>query len=163
MARKSNDPIKAAARRSKVERRLGEAKSCTQCGESRSEAIVARSRPRLCEQCYRVRRGAKKTDAHHIAGKANSPITIEVPANDHRGALSAAQYEWPPKTLQNPDGSPILRMAGAVRGVTDFIAELVTRFLESCARGLELLDNVVRQKLGDAWWVDTPIEGWWPT
>jgi hypothetical protein len=163
MPRKSNDPIKAATRRSKVDRRLGEAKSCTQCGESRPEALVARSRPRLCEQCYRDRRGVKRTDAHHVAGEANSPITIEVPANDHRAALSSAQYEWPPKTLQNPDGSPILRMAGAVRGATDFISELVTRFLTSCARGLELLDTVIRQKLGDAWWIGTPIEDWKPT
>jgi hypothetical protein len=163
MPRKSNDPIKAATRRSKVERRLGEAKSCTQCGESKAEALVARSRPRLCQECYSARRGVKKTEAHHVAGKANSPVTIEVPANVHRGVLSVSQYEWPPMTLRNPDGNPILRMAGAVRGAKDVITDLVAGFLDACAHGLELLADVIREKLGDAWWVGTPIADWCPT
>jgi hypothetical protein len=162
MPRKSNDPIKATTRRSKVERRLGEAQSCAQCGESRLEALVARSRPRLCQECYSQRRGLKKTEAHHIAGKSNSPVTIEVPANVHRAALSVSQYEWPPQTLANPDGSPLLRAAGALRGVADLLVDLIVGLISLCAVGLELIDDVLHDKLGEKWWLGTAVADWRP-
>ena len=162
MTRKSNDPIKSAARQSKAVRRHGVATSCTECGESRAEALVPRSRPRLCEECYRRRRGSKTTDAHHVAGKANSSIVIEVPANDHRAALSVAQYEWPKATLGNPDGSPILRAAAALRGVADLLIELIVGLIVSAAAFLENLDQQLRNAHGDGWWVGSPVAAWQP-
>jgi hypothetical protein len=162
MARRPSDPIRAAVRRSKVERKLGTSTSCTRCGESRIEALVARSRPRLCEECYRERRGVKRKDEHHIAGKANSPVVIEVPANDHRAVLNQAQYEWPPRTLQNPDGSPILAAAAALRGIADILTELVAHFLHTCAAGLELIDRAVIGHFGDLWWQGTSVADWRP-
>ena len=74
----------------------------------------------------------KTTQRHHPAGRANSPRTVEVPANEHR-ALSEAQYEWPPRTLQNPDGTPLLTVAAALRGAADLIEE-IDRPLDSRVR-----------------------------
>lgn len=162
MARKSNDPIKSAARQSKADRRHGVATSCTECGESRTEALVPRSRPRLCEECFRRRKGSKITDSHHIAGKANSSIVIEVPANDHRAALSVAQYEWPKATLQNPEGSPIIRAAAALRGVADLLVELIVEMVRSVAAFLENLDQQLRNTHGDRWWIGSSVAGWQP-
>ena len=47
-------------------------------------------------------------DKHHISGKANSDVTILVPVNDHRAQISVDQYDWPKRTLENPEGSPLL-------------------------------------------------------
>jgi hypothetical protein len=52
-------------------------------------------------------------DAHHVAGKANSPITVPVPVNDHRACLSVAQADWPKSTLMNAHGSPLLAAAAS--------------------------------------------------
>ncbi len=160
--RKTNDPIKAGARKAKAQRRVGAAASCTACGESRPEALVTRSRPRLCEECYRKKRGMKTTDAHHIAGKKNSPITIKVPANDHRASLSTAQYDWPPKTLENVDGSPILRASAALRGGCDIVVELFARLVLACAEFLERVDVFLREKLGETWWAGSEFADWQP-
>ncbi len=119
-------------------------------------------RPRLCEECYRRLRGKKTTDAHHIAGKSNSPVTIEVRANDHRAALSLAQYNWPPGTLENRDGSPLLCVAALLRGVCDIIVELFVPLMLVCATKLEELDAFFRGRLGPTWWRGTPFDGWQP-
>lgn len=59
-------------------------------------------------------------DDHHVFGKANDPTTIvTVPANDHRAELSVAQQDWPKKTPENPDGSPLLAAAARIRGFVD--------------------------------------------
>lgn len=160
--RKSTDPIKAAARRAKGQRRVGQSACCTQCGEKRPEALIPRTRPRLCEECHRRRRGMKTTDHHHVAGKSNSPITIEVPANMHRAVLSPAQYEWPPATLENKDGSPVLSAAAALRCSCDLITELIVRFITLCAAFLETLDGILRERLGHEWWIGTSLDGWAP-
>jgi hypothetical protein len=162
MARRSNDPIKAGARGAKAQRRAGQGAACADCGKSAPDVpLVARSRPKRCYECYQRKRGKKPTEAHHIAGKANSPIEIEVPANTHRTKLSEAQYEWPPKTLQNPDGSPLLAAAGGIRGTCNIIVELIVGMFEACAEFLENLDAWMREKYGK-WWVDSPFEGWQP-
>ena len=161
-ARRSNDPIKAGARKAKAQRRVGQGAACTQCGESRPEALVTRTRPKLCQQCYQRQRGKKITETHHVAGKANSPITIEVPANDHRAALSAAQHEWTPGTLGNADGSSLLRLAAALNGTADIIEELIVRLIRECVAFIEKLDGWLCEKYG-LWWKGSPFDGWQPT
>src|SRR6185295_7464465 len=94
------DAIGAYQRKSKATRRAGQDARCVECGETQLEALNIKRSPITCEQCQRKKRGKTIMDNHHIAGKANSPITTSIPANDHRAVLSAAQYEWPPKTLQ---------------------------------------------------------------
>ena len=130
MAGRSNDPIKSGARKAKAQRKVGQGAVCTECGESRAEALVARSRPKRCMQCYAIKRGQKSTETHHVAADANSPITVEVPTNDHR-MLNDAQYEWPPNVLQNPNGSPMLKAAGFIAGAADFIELLIIRGMRS--------------------------------
>lgn len=159
-ARRSKDPMKAHARQAKAQRRVGEGSVCADCGGS--EALVARSRPKRCQECYQRKRGMKTTQRHHIAGRANSPVTVEVPANAHCDKLSPAQYEWPPETLQNPDGSPLLRAAGALRGSCDFIAELILQFIESCAVFLEEVNAWLCDEYGERWWHGSPFEDWQP-
>jgi hypothetical protein len=161
MPRRSSDPIKAGVRKAKAQRRVGQGAACTQCGESRPEALVARSRPKLCVQCYAVRRCKKRTETNHIAGKANSPITVEVPTNDHR-MLSDAQYEWPPNVLQNPDGRPVLKAAGFIAGAADFIQDLIVRGMRSVVDFLQKLDAWLCEKVGRFWWKGSDFEGWQP-
>lgn len=130
------------------------------CGESRPETLVARSRPKLCQQCYQGKRGMKTTHTHHVAGKANSSRTVEVPANKHR-VLSEMQYEWPPRTLRNPDGAPLVTIAAALRGAADLIEELVVRWIRVCAEMLEKADAWLCERHGE-WWEGSPFEGWQP-
>jgi hypothetical protein len=97
-------------------------------------------------------------DKHHVAGKANSPVTVPIPANDHKAELSEAQYDWQWETLENPTGSPLRAGAGCVRGFIDIAQFLIETLLEWVARLLELLDDYLRERLGPKWWVGTPIE-----
>lgn len=160
MARRSNDPIKTGVRKAKAQRRVGQGASCTQCPEKRAEMLVRSSRPKLCLKCYALKKGKKTTETHHIAGKANSPITVEIPVKDHR-TLSEAQYEWPPETLQNSDGSPLLALAGSLHGVADFVGELIVALIHYLAETAEKIDAWLREKHG-MWWKDGPFDGWQP-
>jgi hypothetical protein len=122
--------------------------------------LVKSSRPKRCLKCDAIKKGRKTTESHHIGAKANSPIIVEVPITDHR-KLSDAQNEWPPKTLQNPDGSPLLALAGSLRGIADFISDLITAFITHLAEAAEKIDAWLCQKHG-LWWKDGPLDGWQP-
>lgn len=161
MARRSNDPIKTDARRAKAQRRVGHGAACVRCGESDPLALVAGTNPKLCQECYNTMLGKKRTESHHIAGKPNSRVTVELPANDHRAKLSEAQYEWPPQTLRNADGSPLLAAAAALRGIADFIEELIVAFIRQCAELAEKADAWLREQHG-LWWKNGPLDGWQP-
>jgi hypothetical protein len=160
MARRSNDPIKAGARRARAQRRVGVGAQCTDCGENRPAMLVRSSRPRRCAHCHAIVKGKKVTESHHIAGKANSPVTVELPIKDHR-TLSHAQYEWPPPTLQNPEGSPLLALAATLRGIADLVGELVVAFMRYLAETAENIDAWLREQHG-RWWQGGPFDGWQP-
>jgi hypothetical protein len=106
--------------------------------------------------------GRRKTDDHHIAGQANNPMTISVPVNDHRAELSVAQQGWPPKTLRNPDHSPLLAAAARIRGFVDTSIYLMQHFLVPAAVILEFLDTMLERKLGRKWWKNTKLESFEP-
>src|SRR6516164_1014092 len=91
------DPIRAYARGASARRRLGIDVRCP-CGEERAEALSRKKDVVICAACQRVAQGRSPYDKHHIAGKANSSITMLVPVNDHRAWLSVDQYNWPKKT-----------------------------------------------------------------
>jgi hypothetical protein len=153
---------KAAYRRKvKAARRIGENRKC-KCGESRPEALIPSSDPITCAACNR--RTHKKSDAdnHHIAGKANSPITIKLGVNDHRAEMNVSQQDWPRKTLENPDSSPLLSGAAHIRGFVDLIVYLVQQFLLWVADMLELLDTTLERKLGRKWWTHTKLRSFEP-
>lgn len=154
----SNDPIRMIQRRNTAARSKGVNAKCRKCGESRPEALIAGSKPMICAECQRKERGQSLTDNHHPFGKNNNPVIIPVPANDHRAELSVAQYEWPKKTRENPDGSPLLAAAGCIRGFIDTVLYLIQKGLQWIAGMLEKLDAFLVEQLGPKWWVSTPLE-----
>jgi hypothetical protein len=130
------DPIRAHQREVTAARRVGEGSKCA-CGEQRPLALIAGRSPITCAECDRKKRGKVTIDRHHIAGKANSPITVAVPVNDHRALLSEAQYDWPQSTLQNPDNNTNRMLAARVRGYIDIHEYLFDKLLREVAEILE--------------------------
>jgi hypothetical protein len=97
-------------------------------------------------------------DDHHPAGNANDSTVIPTPVNDHRAKLSPQQYEWPPKTLVNPDGSPIRIGAARLRGYCETNDYLVCSLLIPNTEMSEALDEYLERRLGPKWWVGTEME-----
>ena len=152
-----NDPIAAYRRKSTSKRRVGENAKCSRCGESRPEALNSKQRPLLCEECRRKAKGTNTLDQHHPLGRANSPFTIPIPANDHRANLSTAQGDWPKATLENRDGCPFLRDAAAVRGFLDADDYFKRSRLPDVAENLERVSAFMVQKFGAEWWADAEL------
>ncbi len=155
------DPIVAYQRKATAARRVGGHTQCA-CGEARPEALIAGSNPTICNACEGKRRGRTTFDDHHVAGKANSPVTIQVPVNDHRARLSIAQYDWPKRTLENLDGSPLLAAAACTRGYVDTNDYLREKLLLRNPEMLEVLDALLVEKLGPKWWIGTDLERFSP-
>ncbi len=156
------DPGAARVRKARAKRRAGVGGGCA-CGETRPEALIPNSNPKVCAACDRKKKGKTIVDYHHVAGKANSPITTPIQVNDHRAELSVAQQEgWPHLTLQNPDGSPLLAAAASIRGCRDTVVHLMEKFLLWVADMLEQLDVFLRERQGPKWWVGTPAEQFAP-
>jgi hypothetical protein len=149
------DPIRNYQRNSVAKRRKAE-QSC-KCGENRPQALIT-----ICAECLRKLEGKSVFDAHHPAGRANHPLTINVPANDHRAVLSDAQYDWPPDTLKNPRRTPTLAGAASIRGYCDADGYFEALCLITPARLLEALDEFLLERLGPNWWVGTKLEEFAP-
>jgi hypothetical protein len=145
------DPIAAARRKSVSTRRVGIGAQCA-CGEDRPLALIAGSNPVICAECKRQKVGRAKCDQHHVAGKANHPVTIPVPANDHRAVLSEEQYKWPKATLQNSDGNLLLAIAGCIRGFYDTVVYLLQKLLLWIPERLEALNVCLTAQFGPQWW-----------
>ena len=96
-------------------------------------------------------------DNHHIAGNANSDLTISIRANDHRAHLSEDQKDWPAETLENPDGSPLLMASASIRGFIDVDLYLIEQLLSWIAEMLETLNAYLIVQLGPKWWIQTEI------
>lgn len=156
-----NNAMRKYQRKSVAARRVGPEAKCA-CGEDRPEALIAGSKPTVCAECQRKKRGQKIRDDHHAASEANSSVTIPVPVNDHRAVLSPAQYDWPKRTLENPDGSPLLAGAGCIRGFVDTALYLMEKLLLWTADMLEALDALLSQKLGPKWWQETDLDKFTP-
>lgn len=143
-------------------RRVGVGARCEECGESRPEALITGSNPKICFECQRRKQGRSVMDAHHVAAEANSPVTIPVPVNDHRAELSERQNDWPKETLENRDGSPLLAGAGRNRGFIDTERYLAETQLLQNAEMLETLNAFLVEKFGPKWWIGTPLEKYAP-
>ena len=96
-------------------------------------------------------------DNHHVFGRANSPVTISIPVNDHRAELSIDQYEWPETTLRNPEGCPLLRGAAFIRGFVDIVLYFMRELLLWIAEMLEHLSAFLIERLGRQWWLKTDL------
>jgi hypothetical protein len=153
------DPSAALIRESIAQRRVGN-KKCA-CGETRPLAFAG-PKVKRCEKCERKKRGHKTTDDHHVAGKANDPITIPVDVNDHRARLSADQMDWPKETRENPDGSPLLASAARKRGYTDTSVYLIEQLILPDAEMLETLDAYLVRTQGRKWWLKTELNQFAP-
>lgn len=152
------DELAQQHRASMADRWLGKQRECTGCPESRTPALERKTNPRLCTECRKTAEGKNIMEQHHIAGRANSEITISIRANDHRARLSEDQRDWPPETLRNPDGSPLLAAAACIRGFTDTLLYLAEQFLLWVAELLERLHAHLVEKHGPKWWANTEIE-----
>ena len=97
------------------------------------------SRP-ICYECDAKQRGKSTFEAHHVAGRANDPTTIDVPVNDHRAELSVDQYEWPRGRLQNPDAARCLRCRDASAASSQRHTYFMERLLGWIPPQLETLD-----------------------
>lgn len=135
-------------------------KKCA-CGETR-QLTFAGPKAKRCVECERKKKDRKTTDNHHVAGKANDPITISVPVNDHRARLSVDQMDWPKEARENPDGSPLLAAAGAIRGFVDTVVYLLENLLLKHADILEKVDAYLVRTLGRKWWLKTNLKQFAP-
>jgi len=160
MARKitPRDPEAALVRKATAARRAGVGAKCA-CGETRPGALIKNSEPKICHECWRKKQGKTTADNHHAFGEANSPITVTLPANDHRAELNAAQYDWPKKVRENPDGSPLIAAAGCVLGFIDMVVYLINKGLRFVADLLVAADEYMTAERGQKWWIGTPLEG----
>jgi len=156
------DPIAAYERENRAALRIGHGSRCSKCGEVRPLALIPGSEPMICANCQRVELGKSIFDNHHPAGAANNPTTTPIPTNDHRAVLSPKQYEWPPETLKNPSGNPILAGAACMRGYSETGDYLVASLVIPNAEMLESLEAFLKKRLGPNWWVGTEMERFAP-
>jgi len=156
------DPIRVHQREVTAARCVGLGAKCTRCGETRPAALIRGSDPMICANCWCEERGRTIFPLHHPGGDANSPVRVPIWVNDHVAVLTALQYDWPKKTLENPDRSPLLAAAGRTRGYTDTNAYLADSLLRQNAELLEALDACLVKRLGPKWWAGTELEKFAP-
>lgn len=105
----------------------------------------------MCYEHLAVAQGCSPIEAHHLAGEHNLPVTARIPGNDHR-VLNDSQVDWPLDTLRNPDRSPLLKAAAAVRGWSDVMKLVIDRVVGWIPEYLERLDGWLRLRIGPRWW-----------
>ena len=121
------------------------------CDETDPFALTGVHPGILCREHDADRHGRQWIEEHHPAGKSNDPCTVPIPANDH-AVLSANQALWPRETLRNPDGSPLLRLAAAIRGWLEILRLIIERAIAWAPAYLGDLDKRLRAVHGDEWW-----------
>jgi hypothetical protein len=148
---RKHSPIGAWVRGTRAQRRVGIDASCASCGEDRPYALIAGRVPPCCYACERLAQGRAPYEHNHVFGQRNSDVTIRYLINDHRAVVSVAQYRWPPDTLENPDGDPLLAFAARYRGIYDNFKYM----LDDCLREAERFEQWsadMRRKYGNLWW-----------
>ena len=148
----NNNPIKRDARHARRQRTFGPDARCS-CGETDSRCLVETESGIRCYGCRTRDAGRSDTEQHHVAGRHNLGTTVPVPNNDHR-ILSDLQQDWPESTLRNPDGSPLLQAAAAIRGWLDVLVLILERAVGWIPRFLEALDAWLCTRIGGVWWAD---------
>lgn len=160
------DPSDRMARHDRKRETLGQYAECAVCREGdirtlqRAKLVDPHGTPieaALCASCRIQFQGKRPTEKHHPSGKANDAFTIPIPANDH-AVLTDAQQDWPRETWRNPDGSPLLTAAGALRGWLDVLRLMLERTVGWIPAMLESLDQMLRTTIGNAWWTTPGYE-----
>ena len=160
-----DDPLEGPAfldaRRAEAHfRRLGtRTPSCSYpgCLEREPAALVGVYPRILCYEHAQLLAGKSTREDQHPMGEANDDMTVSMPGNEHR-IWDDAKRDWPLRTLQNPDESPLLKASAAVRTVLDWLRLLLDRVLGWVPRLLEALDDKLRALLGNLWWVQLGLE-----
>jgi hypothetical protein len=98
---------------------------------------------------------------HHLAGRANSSLTVTIDANMHR-VLNDMQHDWPENTLRNQDGDPLIALAATLRGCIDMLMYVIHEVLSAIPVLLELLSEHLSKTHGRRWW-ETPEFAEWPS
>ncbi len=144
---RERDPIGAWLRSSRAQRRVGRSAACA-CGESRPFALISGRSPPICFRCERLAHGREPYELNHVFGKANSPLTIRYPVNDHRAVFNVKQLDWTPETLENVSGDPLLEGMARFHGLDDNVVHMLAdciEFLPKMERVRELLVTVYGQ------------------
>jgi hypothetical protein len=128
------------------------------CTETDPFALTGAHPDILCREHLADNLGNSWTEDHHPPGQHNDPFNGPLPANDH-GVVSELQGLWPRDTLRNPDGSPLLRAAAALRGWLTILRLIIERTVGWIPPALEELNRLLIKRIGPRWW-DTL--GWQP-
>lgn len=131
---------------------------CQSCPETDPIVLTGKHPQIICYRCMAIRDGKKATEDHHIGGQHNDPFTVPIPANDHR-RLNDMQNDWPERTLKNSDGSPLVGIAGLLRGWIDVLLLIIKQVLVKLPAALEDLNVCLTQSIGPAWWVTIGWQG----
>jgi hypothetical protein len=121
------------------------------CTETDPLALTGTHPQIRCQEHLADRDGRSWTQQHHLSGRANSPETVPLPANDH-AVVSGFQSLWDRDTLRNPDRSPLRRAAAAIRAWMDILVLIIERTVGWVPALLESLDDYLRGVLGPEWW-----------
>jgi hypothetical protein len=144
--------------RAQKARRYVGGRSCSFCSESRPHALVRETKPLVCARHQALAQGRVPYELHHVAGETNHPTaTVLAPINGHRGVLTPEMYEWPMATRENPDRSPLLAAAGALRGFRDTVNYLMDELLLPPALLLEKVDCILRGRFGPSYLIELGI------
>jgi hypothetical protein len=143
------NPIKTDARQARRQRVLPRDAQCA-CGETDIRCLIPSGNGVICYACRPVGAGRSRTEQHHVAGRHNLDATVPIPNNDHR-ILSDRQQDWPSRTLRNPDWSPLLQAAAAIRGWLDVLVLIIERAIGWIPGFLEALDAWLCERIGPAW------------
>jgi hypothetical protein len=146
---RKRDPVAAWLRTTRAQRRVGVNAACA-CGERRPYALIAGRVPPQCFRCERLAHGREPYELNHVFGQHNSPLTIRYPVNDHRAVFSVKQYRWPPGSLENPNGNPLLEGAARMHGAYDNIEHMLAENREFAAK-LARLDEQLTIIYGPNW------------
>jgi hypothetical protein len=128
------------------------------CAETDPRALVGVNPNIVCYEHQHDAQSRAWLEEHHVAGRRNDPATVQIPGNDHR-ILSDLQQAWPRDTLRNPNTSPLLRAAAALRGFLDVLRLVIERTVGWIPALLEALDGWLRETVGESWWKDFPTAG----
>jgi hypothetical protein len=123
------------------------------CDETCPLALTGVEPEILCYEHASILAGRPWLEEHHPPGQHNDQFTVPTPGNEHRVA-SELQSLWPRETLRNPDGSPLLRAAAALRGWLNLLWLVMTRTVGWIPAFLEELDAYLRERLGERWWTE---------
>jgi hypothetical protein len=126
------------------------------CPEADPLALTGTHPEILCYEHDALRNGRPWLEAHHVAGKANDPTTTDLPGNDHRPISERQNELWPRETLRNPNGSPLLCAAAAIRGWLDVLWVILERTIAWVPGFLEQLDAWLSEEIGPCWWENFP-------